>query len=254
MSEYSFYINKIRLPITPSSLTIQSPGRNEVIDLIDGSQINVLKEPGLKEVQFEFVLPQTELPFAHYQNGSRFLPPNYFLEKFEKLRNEKTACQFIVVREVFRTTVTGRVNVSFKTNLKMAIEDLQQVEDAEADGLDLRYSITLKEAPEYGTKEFIIEKQPVVTDPDEPTLITIIPNKGGPTVVRQVDQKRSTDPDIIIVAPARRTYSVKSGDSLWAICARELGDGSKCRAVATKNGITDPDAIYPGQVLDLTGV
>ncbi len=58
-------------------------------------------------------------------------------------------------------------------------------------------------------------------------------------------------------APAggQRTYTVKSGDSLSKIAERELGDGSKWRAIyeANRDQIKDPDLIHPGQVLNLPG-
>ena len=40
-------------------------------------------------------------------------------------------------------------------------------------------------------------------------------------------------------------------DDLWNIAKRELGDGTKYKEIARKNGINDPNKIYPGQVLKL---
>ena len=48
-----------------------------------------------------------------------------------------------------------------------------------------------------------------------------------------------------------KTYTVKKGDSLWKISKTMLNDGSKYKALAEKNGITDPNKIYHGQVLRL---
>ena len=52
---------------------------------------------------------------------------------------------------------------------------------------------------------------------------------------------------------SKRTYTVKSGDSLSKIAARELGDDTKWRAIyeANRDQISDPDLIHPGQVLTL---
>ena len=47
------------------------------------------------------------------------------------------------------------------------------------------------------------------------------------------------------------TYTVKKGDCLWNIAKRELGDGTKYKEIAKKNGISNPNKIYPGQVLKL---
>lgn len=46
------------------------------------------------------------------------------------------------------------------------------------------------------------------------------------------------------------TYTVKSGDSLWAIAAKQLGNGSRYKEIKSLNGLTS-DTIYAGQVLKL---
>lgn len=47
-----------------------------------------------------------------------------------------------------------------------------------------------------------------------------------------------------------RTCTVKSGDSLWAIAANQLGDGSRYNEIKTMNGLTS-NTIYAGQTLKL---
>jgi LysM domain len=51
--------------------------------------------------------------------------------------------------------------------------------------------------------------------------------------------------------PAPRTYTVVSGDTLWAIAERFYGDGSKYQQIASASGISNPDLIHPGQVLTI---
>ncbi|OBK17981.1 LysM peptidoglycan-binding domain-containing protein [Mycobacterium asiaticum] len=51
--------------------------------------------------------------------------------------------------------------------------------------------------------------------------------------------------------PAARTYTVESGDTLWAIAERFYGDGSKYQVIADASGIPNPDLIYPGQVVTI---
>lgn len=48
--------------------------------------------------------------------------------------------------------------------------------------------------------------------------------------------------------PATRTYTVRAGDNLSAIAARY---GTTYQALAAKNGISNPNLIYPGQVLKI---
>lgn len=66
------------------------------------------------------------------------------------------------------------------------------------------------------------------------------------------------DPNIIHVgqvlkvtgSTAGRTYTVQSGDTLWDIAQRQLGDGARFREIISINGLLS-DTIYPGQVLQL---
>ena len=51
--------------------------------------------------------------------------------------------------------------------------------------------------------------------------------------------------------PAPRTYTVVSGDTLWAISERFYGDGSRYQQIADASGISNPDLIHPGQVLTI---
>ena len=46
-----------------------------------------------------------------------------------------------------------------------------------------------------------------------------------------------------------RHYTVKAGDTLWAIAKHFYGDGSKYTEIAKANNISNPDIIYAGQKL-----
>jgi LysM domain len=50
---------------------------------------------------------------------------------------------------------------------------------------------------------------------------------------------------------AARTYTVESGDTLWAIAEQFYGDGNKYQTIADASGISNPDLIQPGQVLTI---
>lgn len=51
--------------------------------------------------------------------------------------------------------------------------------------------------------------------------------------------------------PAARTYTVVSGDTLFAIAQRFYGDGNKYPQIAAASNISNPDLIHPGQVLTI---
>lgn len=52
-------------------------------------------------------------------------------------------------------------------------------------------------------------------------------------------------------APAARTHTVASGDTLWAIAERFYGDGNQYQRIADASGVSNPDLIQPGQVLTI---
>ena len=55
---------------------------------------------------------------------------------------------------------------------------------------------------------------------------------------------------LIIPKGQSKTYTVKSGDTLWDISSKCLGRGSRYKEIKTLNGLTS-DTIYPGQILKL---
>ena len=63
----------------------------------------------------------------------------------------------------------------------------------------------------------------------------------------------STAPQAQAGAGQGQTYTVKSGDTLWAIAERFYGQGSRWTVIheANRGLISDPDMIQPGWVLTI---
>jgi len=71
--------------------------------------------------------------------------------------------------------------------------------------------------------------------------------KITPTIVRSTKQvKKEVQQENII------NYTVKKGDTLWAIAQQYLGSGTKYPQIASENNIKNPNLIYPGQVFKIT--
>lgn len=71
--------------------------------------------------------------------------------------------------------------------------------------------------------------------------------KITPTVVRTTKQvQKEVQQDNVI------NYTVKKGDTLWAIAKQYLGSGTKYPQIASENNIKNPNLIYPGQVFKIT--
>lgn len=72
-------------------------------------------------------------------------------------------------------------------------------------------------------------------------------------MVVRVTQNSQRPSDSVSKPQTAGSYTVKAGDSLWAICQKMYGDGSLAYKLATANGVKNPNLIYPGQVLSIPG-
>lgn len=77
------------------------------------------------------------------------------------------------------------------------------------------------------------------------------PEPPAPEEAPAAAQEPAPAPEQPAPEPAVRTYTVVSGDTLWAIAERFYGDGSKYQQIADASGIPNPDLIHPGQVLTI---
>lgn len=218
---YYFYLGNVLLPIPPSKLELKISNNNKTYDLINYSQINVLKNPGLSSLEFEVVLPNTKYPFAMYKNN--FQNAKYYLGVLENLKVNRSAFQFIVVRKF----PNGKD--IFNTNIKVALEEYT-ITDTTEEGFDTKVKIKLKQYKEYSTKKVQVT----------------IKQYRPPAVTRTV-----TINNTAVAKPSGQNYTVKRGDCLWNIAKRFYGNGAKYTTIynANRSKIRNPNLIYPGQVL-----
>ena len=146
---YSIYLDKILLPIAPSKIKIGFSSQNKTLNLINDGEIHILKDPGLLDIEFDAMLPNTKYPFSIYKDG--FESADKFIDKINKLKTDKKPFQFIVTR----TRPDG--TPLFNTNIKVSLEEYEINEDAE-EGFDVILSIKLKQYKPFGTKKIKIEK------------------------------------------------------------------------------------------------
>lgn len=223
---YIFYLGEMQLPIAPSKLQLKINSNNKTTNLINDGEINIIKSPGLTDISFEVLLPNVKYPFATYPNG--FKSADYYLGILESLKTSLESFQFIVTR----TKPNG--DYLFDTNIKVTLEDYTITEDAEKYGMDVGVSIKLKQYRAYTTKTMQIST----------TNNTSVTKTSG-TKVATIVNSRATTKEV------PKTYTVKSGETLWAICKKELGDGSKYKEIANLNNLSNPNLIKVGQVIKL---
>jgi LysM repeat protein len=214
---YQVYMGRTLLPIAPSKLTLKIKNQNKTLNLINEGEVNVLKDAGLTEIDFDVLAPAVRYSFATYKN--RFRSPAYVTDKFEELKVSKEPFQFIVSREM----PDGRL--LFDTDIKVSLESYTITEQS-SEGFDLKVSIKLKQYRPYSTK-----------------IVKVVDDSATVTETRDT----STSP-----APKQETtYTVKEGDCLWNIARSIYGDGAKYTKIyeANKDKIINPNLIYPNQVL-----
>ena len=214
---YRFYLDNILIPVTPQSLEIKIKNQNKTVTLINDTEYNFLKGAGLTEISFDIFLPAVKYPFAVYENG--FKNQKYYLDELERLKVSKKPFRFYVSREL-----PNGVGL-YDTDMNVSLEDYKIKESAD-NGFDLTVSISLKQYISVTTIDINISSDGTATEEK-----TRVESSQAPT-------------------PQNESYTVKKGDTLWALAKYYYGDGSKYKLIASANPqITNPNLIYVGQVL-----
>ena len=214
---YEFRLGDLLLPVTPENVQVKIKNQNSTVTLINNSEFNFIKPPGLTEVTFDALIPAFKYPFARYDRG--FQNQKYFLDAFEKLKTDNLPFSFIVSRTL--PDGTGL----YDTDLWVSLEGYEIKEEAK-NGFDITVSITLKQYVESQTEYLIIR------------------DDGTAVIEKQRETQNAPLPK------KEESYTVKKGDTLWAIAKYYYGDGSKYTSIAKANpSIVNPNLIYPGQTL-----
>ena len=239
---YKYFMAGTQLPVPPSNFTISIPSKNQVVTLINDGDINILKEKGLKEFDFEIYLPMVKYPFADYSSGytnaeyktvSDIIPPIEYLSLLAKLKDDKLPFQLDIYRELPSGVQT------WWTNETVSLEDYT-VKESTDNGFDVVVEVSLKQYKHYATHK-----------------VTVSENGLTYSTVRNTDKK------------VNRIVQVRAGDTLPVLLKREFGyvDADLMDKIYTLNEATFlrytkaedydgyfPLTIYEGMTLRLTEV
>ena len=153
------------------------------------------------------------------QTEDGFHEPEYFLNCFKEYKATAKPVQLILFRRLADGTQL------FCGNMDVLLEDYTVTEKGGEQG-DFWVEMCWKEWKTAKSIRYSVKGQ-----------------NGGNVLVEQGKERQAKTPAV--------TYTVKKGDCLWNIAKKQLGDGTKYKEIAQKNGISDPNRIYPGQVLKL---
>ncbi len=219
---YQFYLDGVQLPVAPASMSTKINNKNSTLTLLNGEEINLIKSPGLTEVTFTALLVNREYPFCKGSQRAQF-----YLDLFERLKLSQQPFLFLVIRTDDNGKVVYQGNSSENKEPYYTLEEYTIQEDAEEYGVDCAVELSLKQYRSYSSATGKIQ----------------IDNNGQSATVTK--QRETTGKQ------TEKSYTVQKGDTLYNICKKEFGDGSKYQEIAQKNNITNPNYLQIGQVLKL---
>lgn len=219
----------VQLPVNPEDLTITSNANNKTSDTIGQGEINDLGFSKLKELTISSFFPKTYSNELYINTGGDFKDPDFYIKFFEDIKN---------AREPFRLIVTD-INI----NLLVSIERFEYTYQYGTDDVD--YSLEVKEYREHNIR---VLKAPVVTD----TAVKTNTN----TQKIATASITTTNSDRPVEKSVPKTYTVQSGDTLWKIAQKYLGNGSRWNEIYSYNNNKsviggNPNLIQPGMVLSI---
>ena len=223
---YGFFFDyendTIRLPVNPEKFSMKIQQDNEKKEVVGIGAINLIGNVQLQELEFEAEFPCQ--PQSYITTKNQFKGPYFYINKFKTIMKEKKPLRFVLTRNY--SEAKNLDNIS----MLVTIEKMDIDEKALEEG-DLYINFSLLEYKKYESKtvNIVIKKKEHVIKKD----IT--------TVTRPVSK------------PTPRTYTVVSGDSLWAIARKFYGNGSQYTKIfnANRDKIKEPSLIYPGQVFTI---
>lgn len=201
------------IPRLPEKIDISEEGDNKTYNIINLGEVNNIALPKLTNISFESYFPLNNGP---YVSSDQLFNPSFYIKKINEWRNNLQKIRFIFTG--------GPIEI----NDLFSIENFKYNENGGEVG-DIYFSIELKRYKQYAAKKVIVQ------------------TSGNGETVTTISQKSSREDNKKSIT----SYTVVSGDTLWYIAKRFLGDGKRCTEIANLNNISNPDKISIGQVLKI---
>ena len=209
----------VYLCMLPESIKFGGSGKFMTYAIISLGDVKVPRGSALDEVSWSGTFPGASRKNEPYVMSEYWQEPKSYIDLFRTWRDNGT-----------------KVNVTVSDtgiNMDMYVEQF----DGKFTGGhgDFEYTVKFVEAQEI--------------------TITAVKNKKSSKKTTKKARKKSkkSKKQTSKSKPSTRTYTVKSGDCLWRIAQSMLGSGSRYNEIynMNKNKISNPNLIYPGQVLTI---
>ncbi len=207
---------RIALSMLPEKTKRKASTKFQSYDIINVGEVKVPRGTKLLTFSWDGIFPGAGRKNYSFVKSHFWMEPKELEGIFERWRKNGTTL-ILMVTETF-------------INHEVCVSDFTATNSGGAG--DVSYSVTFTEAKEikvYTTSELNIK-------PSAKTNETSSATRPAPA------------------AASATTYTVKSGDSLWAIAKQYLGDGSRYNEIYELNKDTigsNPNLIYPGQTFTL---
>ncbi|MEW9096409.1 MAG: LysM peptidoglycan-binding domain-containing protein [Clostridiaceae bacterium] len=200
------------LPVLPEKIEFNESGDNKTFDIVNLGEVSTINKPKLTQISFESYFPKNIGP---YVSSEQLFSPNVYICKIREWREKEQKIRFIF---------TGS---PLDINDLFTIESFKLTEKGGEVG-DVYYSIELKAYRPYAARKIVMD-----------------------TKANNNKAKVEAKPPRPSEKPKQKTHTVVSGDTLWHIAKRYLGDGARYKEIAQINNIKNPNLIYPGQVFKI---
>ena len=206
---YTFWMTVHELhfvfPVTPGEVKMTIPSKNETVDLISMGEINIIRGPGLVEIEFEARYPMRQYPYSR-GDGQDFFR---HWDRFKYAKEHREPVDFGINRPSKAVTNHNGYKPGWNTQMKVTIEDMDFTETAD-EGDDILVNFKLKQYKYYGVVKVTKEENSTSSSTEE-----------RPTDTATTDETKS--------------HEVVYGDTLWGMAQKYYGDGTKYTLIYDAN-------------------